>query len=606
MRRSLEAGMTRASSTSEPIMNKELLRLPAPARAADPAAAADDAAKPGFAEFDALLHAAEGQFSGGLSLGGLGIAFLDWGAHIANAPFRRLALANSALGGLARLGASMHGRDALAPSPTDHRFSDAAWRREPFHLLSQAFLVAEEWWAQAAEGPPGVSRANQRIVAFATRQLIDTYSPSNVPWLNPEVIQATIATGGANFVAGAANLFTDLQETLSGRPCGPDAFRIGQDLAATPGKVVFRNALIELIQYRPTTPDVAREPVLIIPAWIMKYYILDLSPGNSLIRQLVAQGHTVFAISWRNPGAEMSATTLDDYRVQGIAAALDAVGDICPAAKVHACGYCLGGTLLAIAAAAMSRDGDERLASVTLFCAQTDFTEAGELQLFVSEDQLALLDDVMGAQGYLDSRQVAGAFQLLRSNDLVWSRVIKTYLMGEREHPNDLMAWNADGTRLPARMHSEYLKRLFLENELAEGRFPVAGKPIALNDIHVPLFVVGTETDHIAPWRSVHKIHLLTEADITFVLTSGGHNAGVVSEPGHPGRQFHIARRAPEAHYRGPDEWLAQAESREGSWWPAWWAWLAAHSSARAAPPAMGSKNYPPIEDAPGRYIHEH
>jgi polyhydroxyalkanoate synthase len=228
---------------------------------------------------------------------------------------------------------------------------------------------------------------------------------------------------------------------------------------------------------------------------------------------------------------------------------------------VHACGYCLGGTLLAIAAAAMSRDGDERLASVTLFCAQTDFTEAGELQLFVSEDQLALLDDVMGAQGYLDSRQMAGAFQLLRSNDLVWSRVIKTYLMGEREHPNDLMAWNADGTRLPARMHSEYLKRLFLENELAEGRFPVAGKPIALNDIHVPLFVVGTETDHIAPWRSVHKIHLLTEADITFVLTSGGHNAGVVSEPGHPGRRFHIGRRAPEARYRGPDEWLAQAES---------------------------------------------
>ena len=326
--------------------------------------------------------------------------------------------------------------------------------------------------------------------------MVDVYSPSNVPWLNPEVIEATLATGGSNFAAGTMNLLADLRETLNGSANEQGPFRIGNDLAATPGKVVFLNELIELIQYAPTTPEVGREQVLIVPAWIMKYYILDLSPGNSLIRYLVAEGHTVFAISWRNPGAGFRNTTLDDYRVKGVMAALDATTDICGGAKIHGCGYCLGGTLLSIAAAAMARDGDDRLASVTLFCAQTDFTEAGELQLFITEDQLALLDDVMRARGYLDSRRMSGAFQMLRSNDLVWSRLVKTYMMGEREHPNDLMAWNADGTRMPARMHGEYLRRLFLQNALAEGRFTVGEKPIAISDIHAPFFVVGTETDH--------------------------------------------------------------------------------------------------------------
>jgi len=558
------------------------------------------------ANLDGLLHASEAKVSGGLSAVGQGLAFLDWALHLANAPYRRTALARSALQQWGRLAAVASGGVAIAPAASDHRFGDPAWGRPPFSVLSQAFLLAEEWWAQAAEAPAGISRENQRVVSFGMRQLVDMCSPSNVPWLNPEVIRATVETGGANFAAGFENLLTDLQEMTSGAPSGADLFRIGEDLAATPGKVVFRNELIELIQYAPTTPEVGREPVLIVPAWIMKYYILDLSPGNSLIRYMVGQGHTVFAISWRNPGAEFRDITLDDYRTSGVMAALDAVSDICGEGKIHSCGYCLGGTLLTIAAAAMARDGDDRLASVTLFCAQTDFTEAGELQLFITEDQLAFLDDVMRAQGYLDSRQMAGAFQMLRSNDLIWSRVIRTYLMGEREHPNDLMAWNADGTRMPARMHSEYLRRLFLENELAEGRFPVEGKPIAISDVRAPCFVVSTETDHIAPWRSVYKLHLLTDADLTFILTNGGHNAGVVSEPGHPHRHFRTSRRAPEALYVGPDEWLVQAESRDGSWWPAWSAWLDAHTSGRGPPPPMGSKAYPALEDAPGRYVHEH
>ena len=587
-------------------MKQELLRQPQPAAPARREPTAPAWTGPGSTGFDGLLHAAEGRLTGGLSLDTALVAFLDWNVHIANAPSRRLELLKAAARQWRRLGEVAIGQTLVIPTPADHRFSNPAWSAPPFNVIAQGFLLAEEWWAMAASGPPGISRGNQRVVSFTARQLVDVFSPSNVPWLNPEVIRAAAETGGANFVAGAVNLLTDLQESLSGRACEREDCRIGRDLAATPGKIVYRNELIELIQYAPTTPEVQREPVLIIPAWIMKYYILDLSPGNSLIRYLVSQGHTVFAISWRNPGAEFRDATLDDYRAKGVMAALDAVSDICGGAKPHACGYCLGGTLLAIAASAMARDGDDRLASVTMFCAQTDFTEAGELQLFITEDQLAFLDDVMRAQGYLDSSQMAGAFRLLRSNDLIWSRVIKTYLMGDREHPNDLMAWNADGTRMPARMHSEYLRRLFLDNELAEGRFQVGGKPIAISDIHAPVFVVGTQTDHIAPWRSVYKIHLLNDADLTFVLTSGGHNVGVVSEPGHPNRHFSIGHRAAGALYLGPDDWLAQAERREGSWWPAWADWLNALSGPRAQPPKMGSQRYPAIGDAPGLYIHEH
>lgn len=287
-------------------------------------------------------------------------------------------------------------------------------------------------------------------------------------------------------------------------------------------------------------------------------------------------------------------------------AALNAVSDICAGSKVHACGYCLGGTLLAIAAAAMARDGDRRLATVSLFCAQTDFTEAGELEVFITADQLALLDDIMEVQGYLTTQQMAGAFQLLRSNDLIWSRIVKTYLIGKREHPNDLMAWNADGTRMPARMHSEYLRQLFLDNALAEGRFMVEGRPIALNDVRVPFFVVGTESDHIAPWRSVYKITLLNDSDMTFVLTSGGHNAGVVSEPGHPRRHFRLGHRSAGAAYLGSDEWMEAYETQQGSWWPSWADWLSALSETHVPPPALGSGAYPAIGDAPGRFVHEH
>jgi polyhydroxyalkanoate synthase len=434
------------------------------------------------------------------------------------------------------------------------------------------------------------------------------FSPSNFLLTNPEILHRTWAKGGVNLVSGLQNLVEDWERAISGKkPVGTDKFEVGRELAATPGKVVYRNQLIELIQYSPVTDQVRPEPVLIVPAWIMKYYILDLSAQTSLIRYLVGQGFTVFCISWRNPDASMADTGFDDYRTLGVMAALDAIGAITGAPGIHAAGYCLGGTLLAVAAAAMAGFRDDRLASVTLFAAQTDFTEAGELQLFTTEAQLAALDDQMWVNGYLDARQMAGAFQLLRSNDLVWSRLVKSYLLGVREQPNELMAWNADTTRMPYRMHSEYLRHMFLNNDLAEGRFEVNGKPVSIGDIRAPFFLVGTETDHVAPWRSVYKLQLLNEGDVTFVLTSGGHNAGIVSEPGHRHRHFRLRERLPGERYIGPDEWARLATTEEGSWWPVWTAWLAERSGTPEPPPRMGAaeKGYPVLEAAPGRYVME-
>jgi polyhydroxyalkanoate synthase len=288
-----------------------------------------------------------------------------------------------------------------------------------------------------------------------------------------------------------------------------------------------------------------------------------------------------------------------------VMAAVDAIGAIVPERKIHATGYCIGGTLLSIAAAAMARDGDERLQSITLFAAQTDFTEAGELMLFINDSQLAFLEDMMWEQGFLDTKQMAGAFQLLRSSDLVWSRLVRDYFMGERAPMSDLMAWNADATRMPYRMHADYLRQLFLNNDLAEGRYRCAGHPVALTDIGAPIFAVGTDRDHVAPWRSTHKIHLLTDTDVTFLLATGGHNAGIVSEPGHDHRSFQVMTKKHGDHYIDPDSWLAQAPRQDGSWWPQWTAWLAAQSGEPVAPPSMGATDYPPLADAPGSYVRQ-
>lgn len=423
---------------------------------------------------------------------------------------------------------------------------------------------------------------------------------------NPELQQRTLETGGQNFLLGLQHLFEDWQRAIRGkRPVASEAYEVGRNIAATPGKVVFRNRLIELLQYEPVTRQVHAEPVLIVPAWIMKYYILDLSAESSLVRYLTAQGFTVFMISWKNPAAEDRDVGLDDYRRLGVMAALDAIAAIVPERKVHALGYCLGGTLLAIAVAAMARNGDQRLKTVVLPAAQTDFSEAGELMLFIDESQIAFLEDMMWEQGFLDAKQMAGAFQMLRSNDLIWSVALRRYLMGTREPMSDLMAWNADVTCLPYRMHSEYLRRLFLGNDLAEGRYMVEGRPIALTDIRVPIFAVGTAWDHVAPWRSTYKVHLLADTEVTYVLTNGGHNAGIVSEPGRDDRHHRVMTKSAEDRYVDPETWLAIASRRVGSWWPTLASWLNSRSDGQQLPPQMGnpSGGLVPLCDAPGTYV---
>ncbi|WP_169201474.1 PHA/PHB synthase family protein [Aromatoleum bremense] len=567
---------------------------------------------------DIKVHAALARATSSVSPMSLLLASIDWAGHLASSPGKRLDLANLALEQNRRLVRYVRelavalpdspARECIEPLAHDRRFAADEWHHWPFNLMHQSFLLADEWWQAATHGVPGVSRHHENVVSFSARQLLDFFSPGNYLATNPLVVKRTTEQGGANLWRGLVNALDDLERLATGHPpAGAEDFAVGRNVAVTPGKVVLKNRLMELIQYSPTTAKVHPEPVLIVPAWIMKYYILDLSPHNSLVKYLVDQGHTVFCISWKNPGASESDLDMEAYVQSGFHAALAAVNAIVPDRKVHAAGYCLGGTLLSIANAAMARDGDERLASMTLFAAQTDFTEPGELALFIDESEVSLLEAQMAETGYLTAGQMAGAFQLLRSYDLLWSRMVGEYLMGERAPMNDLMAWNADATRMPARMHTQYLRLLFLNDDLSEGRYPVGGKPVALSDIDTPIFCVGTVTDHVAPWRSVYKLHYLIPAEITFVLTSGGHNAGIVSEPGRPRRHFQILERRAGGNYVSPDDWLAIAPQHEGSWWPQWLAWLKARSTEPLAPPALGApqSGYPILDDAPGQYVRE-
>ncbi|HTR45715.1 MAG TPA: alpha/beta fold hydrolase, partial [Thermodesulfovibrionales bacterium] len=432
---------------------------------------------------DRLIQAWLGRFTLDLSPASLMIAYLDWRVHLAFSPAKQTELSEEALRNLQKL--SLYaGRalsdpstpDCIKPLPQDHRFTSPDWHLWPFNLIYQSFLMIEQWWQKATVEVQGVSRHHEDVTSFAARQVLDIFSPSNFIHTNPEILKATVAQGGNNLVRGMKNLIEDWERALSGqRPVGTEAFNVGRNVAVTPGKVVYRNRLIELIQYEPATDMASAEPVLIVPAWIMKYYILDLSPHNSLVRYLVEKGHTVFMISWKNPGPEDRNLGMEDYRTLGVMEALDAVSSIVPEQKVHAVGYCIGGTLLTITAAAMARDGDDRLRGVTLFAAETDFTEAGEIMTFIDESQVSYLENIMWEKGYLDTRAMAGSFQLLRSNDLIWSRMVREYLLGERQPMTDLMAWNADVTRMPYRMHSEYLRNLVLNNELASGRYVVRG-----------------------------------------------------------------------------------------------------------------------------------
>ncbi|KQQ97137.1 alpha/beta hydrolase [Massilia sp. Leaf139] len=558
---------------------------------------------------DLALNAWIGRFTGHVSPAALALAWLDWSSHLLLSPDKQAELATHAVsaawrwleycgGALAASPTNLAG--PVAPLAQDKRFVDPAWEHWPWNALSQAFLLQQQWWHRATNSVRGVSQHHADVVTFVTRQLLDGVAPSNFVATNPVIQQATLERHGMNLVAGVAHAAQDAWRAASGQASLPGLLP-GREVATTPGKIVLRNRLAELLRYDPVTPQVHTTPLLIVPAWIMKYYILDLSPHNSLVRYLVGQGHTVYVISWKNPGSAERDLGLDDYRRLGIMAALDAIVRETGAPRVNACGYCLGGTLLAIAAAAMARDHDRRLASLTLLAAQVDFTEPGELSLFIDESEVSFLEATMWSQGYLDTRQMAGAFQLLRSNDLIWSRQVRHYLLDVPERQTDLMSWNADATRMPYRMHSEYLRRLFLDNDLASARLMVDGRPVALPDIAAPIFAVGTRTDHVAPWRSVYKVGLLTDAEVSFLLTSGGHNAGVVAPPGEAGRSYQMATQAPDAPYIDPERWQHETPVVEGSWWPAWEAWLAHHAGPLVAPPAPVQGG----ESAPGRYVME-
>ncbi len=599
-------------------LSPEKTRIRKPRRAGLPAAVAKtpQTQKPAPAahpheNLDRAARAAAALMTGGVAPHAFLEAWSDWAQHLARAPGRQLELVERAQQNVLKLAAQVVSPDAapaFTPKPYDHRFRHPGWQKPPFNAMQQGFLAAQDWWDYATDHLRGLRPQDADRARFMARQMLDLVSPSNFPALNPEIIEQTVRRRGANLSAGVAHFVHDFVNIATqAREPAPEGYKVGKDLACTPGEVVFRNELFELIQYTPQTAEVKAEPVLIVPAWIMKYYILDLSPHNSMVRYLVGQGFTVFMISWRNPGAEQADLSLEDYRKRGVMTALDIVNRIRPDARVHAVGYCLGGTILAIAAATMARDKDTRLASVTLMAAQVDFAEAGELLLFLDESQVAFLEDMMWERGYLDRPQMARTFSAIRSEDLIYSRAVRRYFLGQEDVPTDMGVWVSDTTRMPARMHSEYLRGLFLENRLSAGRFAVEGRVIALKDISAPMFVVATETDHIAPWKSVYKCQLFTDNDLTFALTSGGHNSGIVNEPAKARGHHRISRRPAGALYVGPDAWFSKNAPRTGSWWPDWIAWLERESSDTVPAPGIGApdKGVTPICPAPGTYVHQ-
>jgi polyhydroxyalkanoate synthase subunit PhaC len=558
------------------------------------------------------LRAQMASVTGGLAPDVYVNAWWDWLLNLAKDPPQQMQLAEDAMAKtaetLAFAAQAAATQEPLSPAAGDARFGGTAWSQWPFNVYAHAYRNYADWWQSALATGPKVAPENKRTLEFVARNALEAVSPANYLATNPELLDATRAEAGQNLVRGFGHWLEDVQSALGGKKQGGTGnFVLGRNIAATPGKVVLRNDLIELIQYSPATETVFAEPILIVPAWIMKYYILDLSANNSLVSYLVSQGHTVFMASWKNPTESDRNLGMDDYLRLGIRAAFDAVSRIVPDQKIHTVGYCIGGTLLSIAEAVFAAEGDHRTASMTLLAAQQDFSEPGELSLFVSPSQIDMLEAVMHRTGVLKSEQMGGAFSLLRARDLLWTPAVNSYVRGKRETPNDLMAWNADGTRMPCRMHSEYLRQLYLNNALARGEFQAEGRLVDLAGIQIPMFVVGTETDHVAPWKSVYKARGLTRSvDYTFLLTSGGHNAGIISGAVHPRRRHRVRTWLNAAETLSPEVWFDSTPPQSGSWWPGWEQWLTQHSTPqKVGPPPMGSAaaGYVPLADAPGEYV---
>lgn len=553
-----------------------------------------------FSYMDRTYQANLGKLTAGISPAAISTAYYSWGAQIAQSPgtllkhmlFPILHM-NNYLSHLLNYEKPANGKDV--------RFHTENWRLYPWRLWAEHFLQIEKWCLSVSKDVPGLPSHVKRTTSFRTRQILDALSPSNFILTNPDLLQETIRSDGKNLITGTQLALQDFLEKITGSPpAGVENFIPGKQVAITQGKIVYKNHLIELIQYEAQTQKVYKEPILIVPAWIMKYYILDLMPENSMVNWLTRQGHTVFIISWRNPDKEDRNLGIDDYYQLGAMAAINKVSEYFPKSQIHLMGYCLGGTLAMITAAAMAKKEDHRLGTLSLLAAQGDFTEAGELILFITKSEVSFIKSMMWEQGYLDTKQMAGTFQMLRSYDLIWSKMVQDYMHGTQRGMIALLAWNSDATRMPYKMHSEYLEQLFLNNDFSEGRFAIKGELIAPKNIQIPVFAVSTEQDHVSPWKSVYKTHLLINSDLTFVLTNGGHNAGIVSEPGHPNRSYHIKERKKDSAYLDPKSWITEAEQRNDSWWLAWHEWLVNHSSRQMIKPPKLDPKLPP---APGHYV---
>lgn len=545
--------------------------------------------------------------SGGVDPAPTIAAGLNWAQRVGRHP-ERLGELYAAFGkGLAAILAHSTPHSwAFRPERDDKRFTGPGWDQPPFATLAQGQLFAEQLWRAACAPLPGLPEPDRRRLEHLGRLGLGALSPSNFLWGNPDVLAKAAATGGRSLLDGATLWLDDVGRLAVGKPlAGEEALKVGRDLATTPGKVIYRNRLVELIQYEPTTPKIRPEPVLLVPAWIMKFYILDLTAETSLVRHLLDAGFTVFAISWRNPTPTDAELSLDDYRRNGVEAALKVVQSIC-AAKVHAVGYCLGGTLLALEAARRGGHADDALASLSLLAAQTDFEDAGDYRKLLTPADVDALEALMRSQGALEGWQMAASFYGLRPNDMLWPRMVNRYLKGEAPPADPLGAWLADTTRMPARMHSEYLRSCYLENRLARSEMRVEGAPVGLKDIRAPLFVLGAELDHIAPWRSVQRIELYVSGERTYLLTGGGHNTSVVSPPGKPKAYYRKLEAAAGGAYV-PPEAVEAAPRCEGSWWPEWSGWLAHRSGpADREPPNMQPYGeLTAIEPAPGHYVME-
>ena len=497
-----------------------------------------------------------------------------------------------------------HAEPVVKPDGADRRFKDEMWEdNEIFDFIKQSYLLSARYMHGLVHGVQGLDEHTAQKVDFYTRQFVDAMAPSNFVLTNPEVLRATIESGGENLVKGLNNLLDDLERgkgKLSIKMTDYDAFKVGENIAVTPGKVVYQNDLMQLVQYTPSTETVLKTPLLVVPPWINKFYILDLRPKNSFIKWAVDQGHTVFVISWVNPDEHLATKGFADYMQEGPLAALDAIEKATGEKQVNAVGYCLGGTLTVCTLAYMAEKGDDRIASATLFTTMTDFKEPGELGVFIDEEQLTSIEEKMSEHGYLDGRDMAMTFNMLRANDLIWSFVVNNYLLGKDPFPFDLLYWNSDSTRMPAAMHSFYLRKMYQQNQLVvPGGINLAGVDIDLSKIKTPIYMLSTREDHIAPWKSTFALTQNTSGPVKFVLAASGHIAGVVNPPAAGKYCFWTNPKK----VKNPDTWLNGAKQEEGSWWPDWHAWASKFGGSQVPARKPGDGKLKALDDAPGSYV---